>query len=247
MTTINAELKNSKKNLPLALTAGIIIIVAIYVFYYLGICGAISIDELMESGSAQAFKNIFGNFFGTLLTVFITISCLGTTNGVVMANSRNVYSLAMRGHGPKPTMFARIDEDSDMPINSTFFGLFLAAAWLLYYYGANLSTNWFGLFSFDSSELVIIGMYGMYIPIFLKMYRDKTASTFNRTVVPTAALFSCVFLIGCAIYAHGIVKYREAAANGEFSFPVLFFTIVAGVIMIIGNCCYRSKRSLPKE
>lgn len=247
VTTINAELKNSKKNLPLALTAGIIIIVAIYVFYYLGICGAISIDELMESGSAQAFKNIFGNFFGTLLTVFITISCLGTTNGVVMANSRNVYSLAMRGHGPKPTMFARIDEDSDMPINSTFFGLFLAAAWLLYYYGANLSTNWFGLFSFDSSELVIIGMYGMYIPIFLKMYRDKTASTFNRTVVPTAALFSCVFLIGCAIYAHGIVKYREAAANGEFSFPVLFFTIVAGVIMIIGNCCYRSKRSLPKE
>lgn len=241
VTTINAELKDAKRNLPLALILGIFIIVAIYVFYYLGICGAVSIEELMESGSTQAFKNIFGDFFGTLLTVFIAISCLGTTNGVIMANSRNVYSLAMRGHGPKPAMFARVDESSDMPINSTFFGLFLASAWLLYYYGANLSTNWFGLFCFDSSELVIVGMYVMYIPIFLKMYKDQTATTFQRTVVPTLALFSCFFLIGCAIYAHGIVKYQTAAANGEFSFPVLFFAIVMAVFMLIGNCFYRKK------
>ncbi len=240
-TSINAELKDAKKNLPRALIGGAIIIVAVYVFYYLGICGAISVEELMQSGSTQAFKNIFGDFFGTLLSVFIVISCLGTVNGLMMANARSMYSIAMLGNGPKPALFARVDETTKMPINSTFFGAFLAMIWLLYFFGANLSTGWFGLFNFDSSELVIIMLYAMYIPIFLKMYQDKELDTFKRTVVPTLAIFSCLFLIGCAIYSHGIVKFQAAAANGEFAFPVLFFCIVTAVVLFIGKLCYNSK------
>lgn len=240
-TTINAELKDAKKNLPRALILGLFIIVGVYVFYYLGICGAISVEELMVSGSTQAFKNIFGEFFGVLLSVFVAISCLGTMHGVTMANSRNMYSLAVRGNGPAPKLFARVDEDANMPINSAFGGLFLAAVWLVYYYGANLSSNWFGLFSFDSSELVIVAMYIFYIPIFLKMYRMKDLGTFKRTVVPTLAIVSCLFLIGCAIYAHGITKYQAAAAEGRFSFPVLFFVIVTAVILFIGKYFYHPK------
>ncbi|MBQ2887631.1 MAG: APC family permease [Firmicutes bacterium] len=240
-TSINAELKDAKKNLPRALIIGAVIIVAVYVFYYLGICGAISVEELMQSGSTQAFKNIFGDFFGTLLSVFIVISCLGTVNGLMMANARSMYSIAMRGNGPKPALFARVDETTNMPINSTFFGAFLVMIWLLYFFGANLSSGWFGLFNFDSSELVIVALYAMYIPIFLKMYQDKELSGFKRTMVPTLAIFSCLFLVGCAVYSHGIVKYQAAAANGEFAFPVLFFCIVTAVVLFIGKLCYNSK------
>ena len=242
VTTINAELKNAKKNLPRALVLGLIIIVAIYVLYYLGICGAISVDELMVSGSTQAFKNTFGNVFGTLLSVFIAISCMGTTNGLIMANSRSIYSLAVRGYGPRPSLFAKVDDSTNMPINSTFMGLLLAFTWLLYYYGANLSTNWFGIFSFDSSELVIVALYVFYIPIFVKMFKIKELSVFNRIIVPALAILSCLFLIGCAIYAHGIVKYQAAAANGEFAFPILFFVIVAAVVLFIGKFFYREEQ-----
>lgn len=242
VTTINAELKDARKNLPLALIIGLIIIVSVYVLYYLGICGAISVDELIAAGSPQAFKKIFGGFFGTLLSVFIAISCMGTTNGLIMANSRSIYSLAVRGHGPRPTLFAKIDESTGMPMNSAFAGLLLAFAWLLYYYGANLSTNWFGIFSFDSSELVIVAMYVFYIPIFIKMFKIQDLSPFNRIVVPALAIVSSLILIGCAIYSHGIVKYRAAAANGEFAFPVLFFAIVASLILFIGRFFYRGNQ-----
>lgn len=238
VTTINAELKDAKKNLPLALVFGMVAIVAIYVCYYLGICGAISTEELMASGSAQAFKNIFGNVFGSFLTVFIVISCLGTTNGLIMANSRNMYSLAMRGCGPKPAVFAKVDETTNMPMNSAFFGAFISMVWLVYYYGANLSTNWFGIFSFDSSELVIVALYVFYIPIYASIYKDRELGFFKRLVVPTLAIFSCIFLICCAIYAHGITKYQAAAAKGEFAFPILFFAIVAAVILYIGKFFY---------
>lgn len=240
VTSIHAELKDAHKNLPRALILGLLAIVAIYVFYYLGICGAVSVDELIANGSPQAFKNMFGEFFGTLLTVFIFISCLGTTNGLVMANSRNMYALAVRGNGPMPKFFAHVDETTKMPVNSAFFGALISIIWLVYYFGANQSTNWFGVFSFDSSELVIVAVYVFYIPIFLKMYTDHTQNFFHRFLVPTMAILSCIFVIGCAVYAHGIVKYKEAAANGGFAFPILFFTIFTVILLLIGKYFYHS-------
>lgn len=240
-TSINAELKDAKKTLPRALILGSIVIVAVFVLYYIGICGAVSVEELTaaDGGAALAFKKLFGGIFGTLLTVFIAISCLGTTNGVLIANSRGMYSLAARGNGPKPKFFATIDETSKMPVNSAFMGAVLAAFWLLYFYGANLSTGWFGLFNADSSELVIVALYGMYIPVFLKMYKDKSLSTAKRMIVPTLAILSCLVLLCCAVYAHGIVKYQAAAAEGKFSFPVLFFLIITLAVMFAGKFFYR--------
>lgn len=239
-TSINAELKDAKKTLPRALILGSIVIVAVFVLYYMGICGAISIEELTaeNGGAALAFKKLFGGVFGTLLAVFIAISCLGTTNGVMIANSRGLYALAARGNGPKPKFFAAIDETSQMPVNSAFMGAALAAFWLLYFYGANLTSGWFGLFNADSSELVIVALYGMYIPVFLKMYKDKTLPLAKRILVPTLAIISCLVLLGCAVYAHGIVKYQAAAAEGKFAFPVLFFTIITVVIIFIGKFFY---------
>ncbi len=242
VTSINAELKNAKKNLPLALIFGILAIVAIYIVYYLGICGAISTEELMQTSSEQAFKNVFGPFFGTLLSVFIVVSCFGTTNGLMMAGSRNMYALAMRGHGPKPRMFASVDETTNMPIASTFFAALISIIWMVYFFGANVSTGWFGYFNFDSSELVIVFLYAMYIPIFIKMFKDKKEGMFRRIVIPAFAILGSLLMIAAAFYAHGIVKYQEAAAQGKFAFPILFFTIVAGAILFWGKVFYHEKK-----
>ena len=240
-TSINAELKDAKKNLPRALILGSVVIVAVFVLYYIGICSAVSIEELTaaDGGAPLAFKKLFGNVFGTLLTVFVVISCLGTTNGLMMANSRSLYALAIRGNGPNPKLFASVDETSNMPVNSAFVGALTTAFWMMYFFGANLSTGWFGLFNFDSSELVIVALYAMYIPVFLKMYKDKDLSLVKRITVPTLAIFSCLVLIGCAVYAHGIVKYQAAAAEGKFSFPVLFFLIVTAVFLFVAKFFYR--------
>ena len=224
VTSINSELKNAKKNLPLALIFGAIAIVTIYVFYYLGICGAVSIDNLMKYGSSYAFKQLFGNVFGTILTIFITISCLGTMNGLMMANARNMYSLAIRGNGPKKSLFAHIDETTNMPINSTFLAALLSIVWLVYYYGANVADNWFGVFSFDSSELVVITMYAMYIPIFFKMLSDDSLESWKRYTIPVTSIFSCLFLIGCAFHAHKI--------------DVFFYLLLTSVILYVGKYFY---------
>lgn len=235
-TSINAELKDPKKNLPLALVIGSFIVVIAYVLYYIGVAGGATNAVLMEEGATTAFTNIFGGVGGTVLNVCIVISCLGTLNGLMVGATRGMYAIATRGEGPAKKVFGQVDETTNMVTNSSIWGLFVCSAWLLYFYGANLTDGgWFGLFNFDSSELPIVTIYAMYIPIFIAwMKKEKDEGAFKRFVLPIAALIACAFMVFAAIYAHGITPFLAAKANGSFSFPVLFYIILFAVIMGIG-------------
>ncbi len=235
-TSINSEIKDSKKNLPIALTVGAIIIIATYVLYYIGVAGGASNDQLITDGATVAFVNIFGNVLGNILNLFIAISCLGTLNGLMVASTRGVFAIAARNEGPKPEVFNQIDEKTNMPPNSAIFGLFMCAIWFVFFYGANLApTNWFGIFGFDSSELPIITIYGIYIPIFISFMKKATdLGTFKRFVLPSLALVGSAFMVIAAIFAHGIKPYLIAKAAGTFTMPVLFYLIVFAVIIVVG-------------
>ena len=236
-TSINAELKDPKKNLPLALVIGSFIVVAAYVLYYIGVAGGATNQELMdaEKGSPYAFTNIFGSVGGVILNICIVISCLGTLNGLMVGSTRGMYAIADRGQGPNPQLFSQIDKSTNMTTNSSVWGLFVCAAWLLYFYGANLTNGWFGLFNFDSSELPIVTIYAFYIPMLLMwMKKEKGMGFTKRFLLPALAIAACAFMIFAAVYAHGITPYLAAKEAGKFSFPVLFYLIVFAVIMVIG-------------
>ncbi len=236
-TSINAELKNPKRNLPLALVFGAFIVSAAYILYYIGVAGGATNEVLINEGATTAFTNIFGAVGGTLLNICIVVSCLGTLNGLMVGATRGMYAIAARGEGPKPQMFSQIDKASNMMTNSSVWGLFVCAVWLLYFYGANLSPDggWFGMFNFDSSELPIVTIYAFYIPMFIMwMKREKALGVFKRFVLPVLAMISCAFMVFAAVYAHGITPYLAAKETGTFSFPVLFYLIVFACIMLVG-------------
>ena len=230
-TSINAELKDSKKTLPKALVIGSLIVVATYLLYYVGLSGAVTSQELMASGEAAAklaFQRLFGQAAGTAVFVLIVISCLGVLNGLMLACCRGMYSLAVRGRGPNPKCFAQVDPVTNLPSNSCVLGLALCGFWLLYFYGANLTEPWFGPFCFDTSEIPIITLYAMYIPIFLQIIRrEKELSPLRRFVTPTLAICGCLFMVYAAFVAHGQ--------------KVWYYLIVFTVIMLIGVPFYKKK------
>ena len=223
-TSINAEIKDSKKNLPRALMVGALIIVAVYILYYIGLAGAVPAAELMKNGqdgAKLAFQNIFGQVAGTLIFVFIIISCLGTLNGLMLGCTRGLYSLAVRNSGPKPGIYSQLDSSTNMPTNSSIMGLLLCAFWLLYFYGANLTATWFGPFSFDTSELPIVTLYAGYIPILIMMMRRETGlGAFQRIVMPGLAVLSCVFMVVAACLAHKMA--------------VVYYLVIFALIMLAG-------------
>ena len=129
-TSINAELKDAKRNLPKALIIGGIIIIVTYICYYIGVAGGASVEVLMADGATKAVVNIFGGVLGNILNLFVAISCAGTMNGLMLGCCRGIYSLAARGEGPNPKLYSQVDEVSNLPNNSAILGLLLCGFFL---------------------------------------------------------------------------------------------------------------------
>ena len=235
-TSINAELKNAKRNLPIALIVGALIIIAVYIFYFVGVAGGASVETLRADGATKAFINVFGPIFGNILNLFVAISCMGTLNGLMLGCSRGIYSISVRGYGPKPRIFSQVDKETNMPVNSCIVAALLSAGWLFYFYCSQLvPESWFGIFTFDSSELPIVTTYAIYIPIFISfMIKEKNIHPVKRFLLPALAIIGAGFMVFAAVYAHGIKPYMAAAEKGEFSCPVIFYLIIFAVIMFLG-------------
>ena len=227
-TSINAELKDAKKNLPRALVIGAIIIIATYIFYYVGVAGGATNQELIDSGATVAFINVFGNVLGNILTLFIAISCIGTMNGLMLGCVRGLYSIAVRGRGPAPHVFSQIDKETNMPHNSAIVGLLLCGFWGLYFFLANLAGTWSGPFVFDSSELPIITIYMLYLPIFVMWIKKATDETaMRRYVLPLLAICGSLFMIYASIMGHGIACF--------------WYLIVFAAVMAVGFAFSKEK------
>ncbi|MBQ8612279.1 MAG: APC family permease [Oscillospiraceae bacterium] len=220
-TSINSEIRDSKKNLPRALIIGGLIIVAAYLLYYIGVAGGATNQQLIDKGATVAFTNIFGGTLGNVLNLFIVISCLGTTNGLMMGCTRGMYSLAARGEGPAPRVYVQVDGATHMPTNSSVLALMITAAWFLYFYASNLACLWSGPFVFDSTELPIITIYTMYLPILVQwMRKEKTEPVLRRFILPAFAVCGCLFMVLASILSHGM--------------GCLWYLIVYAAIMFIG-------------
>lgn len=230
-TCINSELKDAKKNLPRALMFGSIFVVVIYISYYIGLSGALPSNVFMENEEQSvklAFSNIFNsNIAGSAVIVFVVISCLGSLNGLMVGATRGFYSIAVRGKGKINETLSTVNKYTDMPDNSAALGLLFSMLWLIYFYGAQLSSkNWFGVFSFDSAELPVISLYAMYIPIFIMfMIKGKEFGILNRFIMPSFAVLAAVFMVICAGVAHS----RELVA----------YLIVYSIIQIIASFVLR--------
>ena len=232
-TSINAELRDAKKNLPRALIIGSLIVVAVYILYYIGLAAVVPSETLMQSGEQSArlaFSQVFGSVAGTLLFVFVIISCLGTLNGLMIGSIRGLYSLSARQEGPRPDMFISLDEKTNMPANSAVIGLMVCMAWLVYFFGANLDgASWFNPFSFDSSELPIITLYAGYIPVFIRMMqKEKDLSAFKRGLMPLLSILSCLFMVAAAVIGHGMA--------------VAYYLVIFAAIMLTGAFFEKKRR-----
>jgi basic amino acid/polyamine antiporter, APA family len=231
-TSINAELHDAKKNLPKALLGGTIIVMIVYIAYYIGLAGTVSNATMMaggQDGAKIAFEMVFSKVAGSLLFVFVIVSCLGTLNGLMLGCTRGMYSVAVRGRGPKPEIMSQVDEKTNMPTNSAIAGLLLCAFWFLFFYGANLvATPWFGFLSFDTSELPIVATYALYIPIFVMMIvKEKGLGTFKGKIMPMLAILGSVFMIVAAIFSH--------------QWKVVAFLILFAIFMIPGALTAKKK------
>ena len=224
-TSINAELRNARQTLPKALLAGTITVVAVYMIYYLGISGVLSNAEVIAAGDGapvEVISMVFGRIGGTILTVFVVISCLGTLNGLIMGSARGMYAIASRNMGPAPSFFKQVSARSDSTQHSAVLGLILSSLWLVVWYG-NFAGWWNGFM--DISELPIAFLYVIYISIYVWVMRSHTDHGVGaRIVAPILATMGSLYIIWGAVQ--------------KDLFPA--FLIVALIITAVGAALRRS-------
>jgi basic amino acid/polyamine antiporter, APA family len=196
-TSINAELKNAKRDLPLALVLGTLIVAGVYITYYIGLAGTLPNSVFVFEGNGavfQAFSSIFGNIGATLLLIFIIISCLGTLNGLVMGATRGIYSIAVREKSKTLEAFEGVDKTTDATVNSGLLGLLLSAVWFVVWYGS--FQGWYNGLFMDISELPIATLYGIYIFFYIWIIRTaKDLNILNRFIMPLLALTGAGYMV----------------------------------------------------
>ncbi len=234
-TSINAELKNAKKNLPLALIFGALFCTIVYCFYIFSMSSVGSVETIIgtwplgEKLPGIAFSNIFGNVVGTLVYVFVAISCLGTMNGLIMGSCRGMYSVAVRNRGLKPEFYGDIDAQNGFSIKSCLFGLIVAGFWYGWtvimwmkgpdFFGGVHNSLWLG---WEPDEISIVNLYAMYVPMFIAlMVKCKDLNFFKRFVLPSLGVVCCIFMVYCCCVGKGFQQ-------------VVGYLIFFAVVMFIG-------------
>ncbi len=101
VTFAAAEVRNPRRNLPLALVAGTLLVTVFYVMANVSYLSVLSIADIQHAaqdrvGTAAA-QVIFGDAGLTVMAVAILISTFGCNNGLILSGARVYYAMAHDG------------------------------------------------------------------------------------------------------------------------------------------------------
>ena len=131
--SIAPELKNAKRNLPLALTIGPAIILILYVGYFLGVSCTLGPQTVMAAGDASLsllFVELFGEGAATLPNLIALVAVVGTANGLVLSLLRMPYALALHDEIPCSSTVLRMNKTLKFPLVSAAIALGTTLFWM---------------------------------------------------------------------------------------------------------------------
>ena len=243
-TAINAELKDSKKNLPRALTFGTIAILAFYIIYYVSLSAFLgNAGTILQDANAPiaVFEQIMGKVGGVLFTAFIMISCLGTVNGVAISCCRGMYTISCRGQGPAPEKFAKLGKNQSVSFLSCLYGFGCMILMLFVWY---LVMNTKSIFNHLGSmdEIVCAIIYGVYITMYIYIMKNfKDCNVFQRFIMPIIAIIGSLFFVLCGTGLYQLIF------SGSFDSLKAFGVFMLLFVVLMAPCLFFYKEKNNKD
>ncbi len=228
-TAINAELKDSKKDLPRALTFGTIAILLFYIVYYVSLSACLgNAETIAQDANAPiaVFEKLMGKFGGILFTLFIMVSCLGTVNGVSISCCRGMYTMSCRGQGICPEKFSKLGRNQSVSALSCLYGLgcmlLMLGVWYLAMHGV-----WIFKYLGSMDEIICAIIYSVYITMYVYIMKNFTdCKPFTRYVMPTVAIIGSVFFVICGTGLYQLITTGKTDSLLAFGVFMIFFTLL---------------------
>lgn len=250
-TTINAELKDSKKNLPRALVGGTIAVLVFYIIYYVSLSAFLGNEgTIIQDANAPiaVFEVIMGKTGSLIFTLFILISCLGTVNGVTIACCRGMYTMSCRGMGIAPKKFSKLGKNQSVSFLSCIYGyiciILMFIVWFLAMHNVPLFNR---LGCMD--EIVCAIIYTFYITMYIYIMKNfKDYGVFKRFVMPIIGVIGSIFFMLCGTGLYQLITSGSIEALKDFG----VFLILFALLMLPCLLCYKHEyhegieKELPK-
>ncbi|GMT22605.1 hypothetical protein PFISCL1PPCAC_13902, partial [Pristionchus fissidentatus] len=179
------ELKNAKRDLPLAIAISITTCTVIYVLTNVALYTAMSPDEMLESPAvAVLFANKLYGPFAFVMPLAVVLSTVGSANGVIFTSSRLFYVGAREGH--MPGVLTMVNKQTRTPIPAVILTGLLSICYLA------LSKNIYSLINYiQISYWLAIGA-----AIAALFWLRRTMPDAPRPIkVPL--IFPAIFFLGC--------------------------------------------------
>lgn len=206
ISSINGEIKNAKRNVPLAFLIGTFSVLIIYILYFIGLSSILGPNEIIAVGDGApvaAAEKMFGNIGSTLFSVVLVISVFGTLNGFMITGMRSFYSLSQK---EDITILNKLGEVNkhDVP---TYSGIITLILTILFAFGIVLMEQTSMKF-LDYSEAYIFLTYMLLVIIYIwVMISQKDFSIVHRFVIPSLAIVFTSFVIIGAVTNTNFVTY----------------------------------------
>lgn len=201
-TSISHEVKDAKKNVPLALVLAPFFILIIYLTYFIGLSVYLGPETIMALGDGHvnyAASQLFGPWAAKALLVFVIISVAGTANGLTMGLIQMPYSLALRNMFPSSTKLTKVNEKWNAPLTSAFVSLIIVLSWVAIHY---LTQKYNLLPNSDVSEIAITLQYVSFILLYVQVlrlgFKGEIKSFWKGKVFPILATLGSliIFFVG---------------------------------------------------
>lgn len=225
---IAGEMKNPKRDLPKAISIGLICIMVVYVLINIAFLMTLSIGSIAGNSNAASdvAMKLFGPLGGKLVTIGILISVYGTINGYTMTGMRIPYVMAKENRLPFSNLWSKLSKKSQVPVNSALLILGIAIIYML--------SGQFDMLT-DMLVFVIWIFYTMtFLAVFILRKREPNLERPYKVplypIVPAVALLGGLFIVINTLFAQtglailgivvtlvGLVFYKKDKAQVSVS------------------------------
>jgi APA family basic amino acid/polyamine antiporter len=211
-TYVAGEIVNPRRNMPIAILLGTVIVVAVYVMTNLAYFSVLSPREVatVEAVGSETIRRILGEWGGRALAVLVSVSTFGTVSASILTGPR--VTLAMASDGLFWRRAAHVDPRRGSPDLALWLQAALSIVWLGFANGFEDVSGWFVTTSWLFYGLTIAA-------VFVERRRERGAPPAAATadgaaaqgsyrtplfpVTPILFILATVLLIGSDLTASG--------------------------------------------
>jgi glutamate:GABA antiporter len=242
MSGAGDEMKNPKRDIPIAIVTAGLLIAFFYLLSTTGILLALPIDKLgLVSGIIDTLKAILGETgFGAIMVTILGIGALYTfvANMITWTMGANRTAAQAADEGELPAVFGRLDPVNKTPIGANIItGIVSTVVIVLYGFMAGSASDLFWtLFKFSS--IIFFLPYLLLFPAFIVL-RKKDASVNRPYRMPGNHVFAVIVATICELFIIQAIVFFIWVPGQEFTSTTVsiligtFLTILVGEIILM--------------